>query len=261
MKVVDVISFENISAIDQPILPLSFLKLSLKQLGLLLLTVFVAYSLSSKSIEVAIPIALLLTTITFYKPYGMPFEVIIINILKFMHRKINEGDKKDKVTSKFIVDKNRIRVTSSSKTKFFRSKKEETIEQIKGKEGKGKKLISLSLSSNSLYNDMIFKKKDKKELDITRQPTTAVDTDTVTDADTVPTSTPTTPIPTSIPTGIHNDTILYYIVPDYKTVSINLTDNYTIETDNNTKIVLPSRKDLKIEIVVEDGTIRKIVVH
>lgn len=101
---------------------------------------------------------------------------------------------------------------------------------------------------------MIFKKKDKKDaIDMTKQPTATTPTDAI------PTPTP-TPITASIPTASTvSDTILYYIVPDYKTVSIN-TDSCMIESDN-TKIVLPSRKDLKIEIVVEDGTIRKIVVH
>lgn len=222
MKVVDIIAFENINAIDQPILPISFLKLSLRQLGLLMITVFTAYGISSRSIELAVFIALLLLAITFYRPYNMPFEVILLNIFKFIHRRITEGKgngrKKDK-------DEDTI--------------KKEQIQSIQSK-------------PKTLYNGMIFKKKDKKELDITNQ-------STATTVDTTPTPAITASIPTMLTTSTISDAILYYIVPDYKTVSIN-TDSCMIESDN-TKIVLPSRKDMHIEIVVEDGTIRKIVVH
>jgi predicted DNA-binding protein len=82
MKAVEIISFEDINAIEQPILSLSILKISMKQLALLILTVLIAYSI--KIVEISILSTFMLLLITFYKPYNMSFEILLINAIRFI---------------------------------------------------------------------------------------------------------------------------------------------------------------------------------
>ncbi|GIU71977.1 MAG: hypothetical protein KatS3mg003_1456 [Candidatus Nitrosocaldaceae archaeon] len=60
MKAVEIISFEDISAIEQPILSLSILKISMKQLALLILTVLIAYSIKIVELSIGLSIIVLL---------------------------------------------------------------------------------------------------------------------------------------------------------------------------------------------------------
>ncbi len=93
MKAVEIISFEEISAIDQPILSLSMLKVSMKQLALLILAVLLSYSIIRISIELSLTLSATLLLIAFYKPYSMPFEELLVNATRFiMNRKVSKQD-------------------------------------------------------------------------------------------------------------------------------------------------------------------------
>ncbi|GIU72398.1 MAG: hypothetical protein KatS3mg003_1877 [Candidatus Nitrosocaldaceae archaeon] len=102
MKAVEIISFEDISAIEQPILSLSILKISMKQLALLILTVLIAYSI--KIVELSILSAFILLLIAFYKPYNMSFEILLINAIRFI---INR-DKPVRVKNSKPIKKDRL---------------------------------------------------------------------------------------------------------------------------------------------------------
>lgn len=86
MKIVEIISFENISALEQQILPLPLMRVSMKQLALLLVTMLVTYSIVKINIVLSIIIAIPLLLLTFYKYKSMTFESLFMNMIRYLIR-------------------------------------------------------------------------------------------------------------------------------------------------------------------------------
>ncbi|MEM2857152.1 MAG: PrgI family protein [Candidatus Nitrosocaldaceae archaeon] len=109
MKIVDVISFENISVLDQQILPFPLIKVSMKQLALLIVTMLIAYSIAKVNIILAIIIATPFLLLTFYKYRSMSFDLLLISMIRYYMRvrldNINKLFKDDKPFKKIESDK------------------------------------------------------------------------------------------------------------------------------------------------------------
>ena len=121
MKPIETIWFENISVFSEPVLSLGPIRASMKQLLYTLLALALAFSMLNflKQPLLAVPSAGLLLLFAYAKPYGMNFEVLLIDMVSFFKRKKEIGviaeDKKDKEDKK-IKEKDKEKQKDKDKT-------------------------------------------------------------------------------------------------------------------------------------------------
>jgi len=160
-KLVDIIAFDNISILEQEVLPLSFLKVSLKQLALIIFALLIGFALKG-NIAIAIIISSIILAIAFYKPYSLSFDTLLLYLINYSIKR-------------------EIDVDYTIKRKIPKNSKDKRMKMIR--EINAKPTIRLEeVKNDTLYNEMF---KRHKEINANEQILTTQFIDTVDIANTV----------------------------------------------------------------------------
>ena len=223
MKPIETIWFENISVFSEPVLSLGPIRASMKQLLYTLLALALAFSLLNfvKQPLLAVPTAGLLLLFAYAKPYGMNFEVLLIDMVSFFKRKKATG----------TVAEDRV--------------KDKEDKKVKKDKDKDKTAVTAGIPATAVISDNI---EDDME--------TGIDTDTGVG---VYTGTGTGTVVSNIISSRNN--LLNYIVPKHKDFNLEVTDNELVVVTGDSTIHIPSSSSkVKMILEIDNREIVRIVV-
>jgi len=231
MKPIETIWFENISVFSEPVLSLGPIRASMKQLLYTLLALALAFSLLNfvKQPLLAVPTAGLLLLFAYAKPYGMNFEVLLIDMVSFFKRKKATGTvAEDRVKDKKVKDKDKVK-------------------------GKTAVTTSIPVTTSNIKDDIAS--------GIDTGIGTSVDASTSTDTG-IDTGTDTgtgLAVASNIVSSRNN--LLHYIVPKHKDFNLEVTDNELVVVTGDSTIHIPSSSSkVKLLLEIDNREIVRIVV-